>query len=239
MLTQVTAENVGDPFLRHSADSLISLQSIIWPCEWPIVLSAKLSVMVWTDHGECTLWLNVTEARWLLTWRMSRRFSGMKLVHDDWWPLRPHDIGARLEVRCELHVTEQNSVATVNREWYLASEKHVCLTPFTRYSRLSNRLYNRFDNRLYRVNKQLFVQPVVKPCLTNRFGKHGLTTVLNEQLFVQHLPGWQTSNRIDNRFDNRLYRVNGAFQLLFGSEQINFTFISIPVINDIISLLKL
>jgi len=28
-----------------------------------------------------------------------------------------------------------------------------CKTPFTRYSRLSNRLYNRFDNRLYRVNK--------------------------------------------------------------------------------------
>ena len=26
-------------------------------------------------------------------------------------------------------------------------------TPFTRYSRLSNRLYNRFDNRLYCVNK--------------------------------------------------------------------------------------
>jgi len=24
-------------------------------------------------------------------------------------------------------------------------------SPFTRYSRLSNRLYNRFDNRLYRV----------------------------------------------------------------------------------------
>ena len=65
-------------------------------------------------------------------------------------------------------------------------------TPFTRYSRL----YNRFDNRLYRVNKHptgcqsgcqkglttglttvlnerpLFVQPV---------DKRGLTTVLNEQ----------------------------------------------------------
>jgi len=27
-----------------------------------------------------------------------------------------------------------------------------CKTPFTRYKRLSNRLYNRFDNRLYRVN---------------------------------------------------------------------------------------
>jgi len=29
--------------------------------------------------------------------------------------------------------------------------KDKCNTPFTRYSRLSNRLYNRFDNRLYRV----------------------------------------------------------------------------------------
>jgi len=26
-------------------------------------------------------------------------------------------------------------------------------TPFTRYNRLSNRLFNRFDNGLYRVNK--------------------------------------------------------------------------------------
>jgi len=43
---------------------------------------------------------------------------------------------------------------------------------YTQYSWLSNR----FDNR---------VQLVVKPCLTNRFDKHGLTTVLNEQLFVQ------------------------------------------------------
>jgi len=34
-------------------------------------------------------------------------------------------------------------------------------TPFTRYNRLSHRLYNRTDNRL---NEQpLFVQPVVKP----------------------------------------------------------------------------
>jgi len=62
----------------------------------------------------------------------------------------------------------------------------VCFTPFTRYNRLSIRLYNRFDNRLYRVNKHptgcqtgcqnrfdnrvertaLFVQPVVKPSCT-------------------------------------------------------------------------
>jgi len=56
-------------------------------------------------------------------------------------------------------------------------------TPCTRYNRLSNRLYNCIDNRLYRVNKHptgcqtglgttvlneqpLFVQPVVKPGCT-------------------------------------------------------------------------
>ena len=80
---------------------------------------------------------------------------------------------------------------------------------YTRYNRLSNGLYNRFDNRLYRVNKHpkgyqsgcqtglttglttvlneqpLFVQPIVIS---------GLTTVLNEQLFVQPVvkPGCTT-----------------------------------------------
>jgi len=65
-----------------------------------------------------------------------------------------------------------------------------CKTPFTRYSRLSNRLYNwlwnrlynRFDNRLYRVNKHpTGCQTGCQTGLTT-----GLTTVLNEQwLFVQ------------------------------------------------------
>jgi len=31
-------------------------------------------------------------------------------------------------------------------------------TPFTRYNRLSHRLYNRFDNRLYRVNGALLLR---------------------------------------------------------------------------------
>jgi len=81
-------------------------------------------------------------------------------------------------------------------------------TQFTRYNRLLNRLYNQFDNRLYRVNKHptccetgcqtglttgwmfvITIQPVVKPVVT------GLTTVLNEQpLFVQPVvkPGCTT-----------------------------------------------
>jgi len=32
---------------------------------------------------------------------------------------------------------------------------YITYTPFTRYRRLSNRLYNRFNNWLYRVNKEL------------------------------------------------------------------------------------
>jgi len=58
-----------------------------------------------------------------------------------------------------------------------------CLTQFTRYSRLSNR----FDNRLYRVNKH---STGYQTGLTT-----GLTTVLNEQpLFVQPVvkPGCST-----------------------------------------------
>jgi len=62
-----------------------------------------------------------------------------------------------------------------------------CITPFTRY----NRLYNRFDNRLYRVNKHptslttvlkeqpLFIQPVVKLGCTT-----GLTTGLTTGCIV-------------------------------------------------------
>ena len=78
------------------------------------------------------------------------------------------------------------------------------------------RLYNRFDNRLYRVNKHptgcqtgcqsgltavfneqpLFVQPVVKPCCTT-----GLTIRYS-----------RLSNGFDNRSDNRLHRVNGVLE---------------------------
>jgi len=90
----------------------------------------------------------------------------------------------------------------------------LAVTAQSALSRLLNHVYTiqpvvkPVDNRLYRVNKHstgcqtglttglatvlnelLFVQPVVKPCLTNRFDKHGLT------------------NRFDNGFDNRLYRV--------------------------------
>jgi len=66
--------------------------------------------------------------------------------------------------------------------------------PFTRYNLLSNRLSNPFDNRLYRVSLYN-IQPVVKPCLSNRLYK----------------PVWQRvertavrSTRLSNPFDNRL-----------------------------------
>jgi len=53
----------------------------------------------------------------------------------------------------------------------------VSQTPFTRYSRLSSRLYNQFDNRLYRVNKHpTGCQTSCQTRLTT-----GLTTVLNQQ----------------------------------------------------------
>ena len=71
-------------------------------------------------------------------------------------------------------------------------------TPFTRYNRLSSRLYNQFDNRLYRVNKH-------PNGFDNRFNNRVERTAVRST-------GCQTglSNRFDNRFDNRLYRVNGA-----------------------------
>ena len=66
----------------------------------------------------------------------------------------------------------------------------MCLpkTPFTRYNRLSNRLYNWFDNRLYRVNKHpTGCQTGCQTGLTI-----SLTTVLNEQ----HCSFNRFSNRV-------------------------------------------
>jgi len=70
--------------------------------------------------------------------------------------------------------------------------------PFTRYNRLSNRLYNRFDNGLYRVKSNRLSNRFdnwLDVCLHDTAGCQtgsttglttGLTTVLNEQpLFVQ------------------------------------------------------
>ena len=98
--------------------------------------------------------------------------------------------------------------------------------PFTRYNRLSNRLYNQFDNRLYRVNKHpTGCQTSCQTGLTT-----GLTTVLNEQLFVQPVVNLGCTTGLTTglttgcivytniyRFDNRLYRVHGAL-LMFDLE---------------------
>ena len=64
---------------------------------------------------------------------------------------------------------------------------HISYTPFTRYNRLSKRLYNQFDNRLYRVNK--------RPTGCQTFLTTGWT-------FVYRL--W---NQLSNRFDNRVERI--------------------------------
>jgi len=40
-----------------------------------------------------------------------------------------------------------------SRNWPGICRISCCYTPFTRYNRLSNLLYNRLDNRLHRVNK--------------------------------------------------------------------------------------
>jgi len=76
--------------------------------------------------------------------------------------------GCAIAVNVVINTTARGKIRT-----YRSSE-----APFTRYNLLTNRLSNRFDNRL------------------------------NEQwLFVQH--GCQTG-RLYNPFDNRLYRVNGV-----------------------------
>ena len=76
-----------------------------------------------------------------------------------------------------LHLTRYATVAILPLLWQLGRivfrKEHLVFdginsnTPFTRYNRLSNPLYNRFDNRLYRVKcKQTsnrVVKPVVKP----------------------------------------------------------------------------
>jgi len=85
----------------------------------------------------------------------------------------------------------------------------VCYTPFTRYNRLSNQSYNWFDNRLL-LCKQT----------SNRFDNHVERTATVSCNRLSN-PVWQPvvsciqtftrlSNWFNNRFDNRLYRVNGA-----------------------------
>jgi len=72
-----------------------------------------------------------------------------------------------------------------------------CYTPFTRHSRLSNQLYNRFDNRLYRVNKHpTSCQSGCQPRLCNRFDNRV------ERTATVRSTGCQKG--LYNRFDNGL-----------------------------------
>jgi len=109
-----------------------------------------------------------------------------------------------------------------------------CNTSFTRYNRFDNRLHCVNKPVVIPVVKLVW-QPIWQPCWTNShcsFNRFERTvtvrsTVLNEQrLFVQPVvkPSCTTGlstgspveclctqyNQLSNRFENRLYRVNGA-----------------------------
>jgi len=78
--------------------------------------------------------------------------------------------------------------------------------PFTQYSRLSNRLYNRFDNRLYRVNKyptgdNRFDNRVERTAVRSTGCQPGCTTALTTGYIHDTAV---LSNRLSNGFDNRL-----------------------------------
>jgi len=118
--------------------------------------------------------------------------------------------------------------------------QHGCQTVFVKpvcQTRFDNRLNTRLSNRLTGLTTGCIVYTNIQP-LSNRVCQTGCTTRfdnrLNEPLFVQHgcQTGCQTrlstfwqpvgclftrysrlSYRLYNRFDNRLYRVNGVLQL--------------------------
>jgi len=104
------------------------------------------------------------------------------------WTQLPQKKGHTHPTQFLVHVyCDQTAGWIMNQDatWYGGKPRPMgrCYTPFTRYNRLSNQLYNRFDNRLYRVNKHpTSCQTGCQPGLCNRF-----------------------DNRIDNRFDNGLY----------------------------------
>ena len=91
--------------------------------------------------------------------------------------------------------------------------QRTCASPFTRYSLLSNRLYN----RLYRVNKHptgcqtgfdnRFDNRVERTAVRSTGCQTGFYNRFDNRLYTRYN---RLSNRFDNRFDNRLYRVNGA-----------------------------
>ena len=118
-----------------------------------------------------------------------------------WYETRP--------VSCQMAVHSRH----VARRW-----KRLCqLNPFTRYNRLSNRLHNRFDNRLYRVNKHptscqtRFANRVERTAVRSTSCQTALYKQFDNRLYTWYSRlSIRLSNGFDNRFDNRLYRVNGA-----------------------------
>jgi len=115
-----------------------------------------------------------------------------------------------------------------------------CYTPFTRYSRLSNRWQpavsckqtsNRLSNRLSNPFDNRLVQPcwTNSHCSFNRLSNRVVQPVWQPAVYtIQPVvkPVWQpvvsciqTFTRLSNRFDNRLYRVNGALKYFCNRNQ--------------------
>ena len=137
--------------------------------------------------------------------------------------LKPHlhdttscQTGVGCQTGCTTSCCTTGSTTVLNEQPAVSCKQTPVECLYTRYSWLLNRLYNRFDNRVERTawtNSCSFnqlsnwdvkpvwktpvyrIQPVVKPepaeCLYTRY------------------------NRLSNRFDNRLYHVNGALDITF------------------------
>ena len=110
-----------------------------------------------------------------------------------------------------------SSLNIVNHNIWIRLLLFFSKTPFTRYNRLSNRLSNGFDNRFdNRVERTaLFVQPVVNRVVQPVWQPAVYTIQPFAKPVVKRV--WQPVECLYIRykwFDNRLYRVNGAWHLL-------------------------
>ena len=103
------------------------------------------------------------------------------------------------------HSTQKRSFRTRSSQpiSWRSTEKAKPNTPFTRYNRLSNRLYNRFDSRVERT-----------AAVHSTGCQTGLYNRIDNRLYT--LYNW-LSNRFDNLFNNRLYRV---YKHLTGCQQV-------------------
>ena len=140
-------------------------------------------------------------------------------------PMRPCKSGSRPPVSTHFQTVAYAFIRALNDcqspdTWVSNCDKHAVSprmhskAPFTRYNLLSNRpLSNRFDNRLYRVYKH---STRLTTCLTNGCivytagCRTGCTTRFDNRVERTAVPSTRLSSPFDNRFDNRLCRVNGV-----------------------------